>query len=270
MKAKIFGAALVLVSIFVSSAHAVEVSGDREASGYVARGGIVLDSTFEGAAGVRAASPVCPECQWRTSGMCHISSPTEEVGFCGGIAASCPSGRWMVKVWRKIADAPWEYMGVWCVGDRGFVTPESVNVSVKAEAWTFLPALRLGVQPPNPVPTNVPVLVWASQPQVFGPVDLSLDFAEVTLKAAARWQWHFSPSHQLTTYDPGAPWPEGKVRHTFRHSGIREIRVTSHWTAYWQVAGGPWVPVSEELTQTDSKIVNVRPARALLKAASAP
>ena len=253
-----------LVSSF-SPALAAEVVGDQEQGGYVARGGVVFDANFNGSVETRRASPICPDCQWRTSGMCHVNSPDEQVGFCGGIGASCPAGRWMVKVWRKVGETPWEYMGTWCASEGGFQTTERVTTQIKNEAWAFLPPLALGVQPKNPVPANVPIVVWVNQPAQFGPQTLNLGELEVVVLAEPEWVWEFGNNSSFVTSQPGAPWPEGPLRQTFRRAGSREVVVTAKWRAWWQVDGGDLMPVPEVLTQRASTLVDVRQARALLR-----
>jgi hypothetical protein len=249
-------------------ALATDVSGDQEQGGYVARGGVVFDSNFNGSSEARRASPICPDCQWRTTGMCHVNSPDEQVGFCGGIGASCPAGRWMVKVWRQVGDAPWEFMGTWCVSDGGFQTTEQVSARVQQESWAFLPPLQIGVQPKNPVPANVPLVVWVNQPTQFGPQSLDVGEVEVLVTATPEWVWQFGSGAGFTTTDPGAAWPVGNLRHTFRRAGSREVAVTANWRAWWQVEGGELLPVAEVLTQRATTEVDVRQARAVLKRGS--
>lgn len=262
-----FGVALVGVFLDATSiARANSVSGDQERSGYVARGGVAFDATFSGDLAVRRASPVCPDCEWRTSGMCQISSPDEDVGFCGGIGASCPGERWLVKVWRRIGAGDWEYMGTWCAGDSGFATSGQVSQRVEFESWAFLPPLAIKVQPVNPVPVNVPVIAWVDQPRQFGPTDLMLGDVRVRLTAIPTWHWRFGSAGTTVSQEPGAPWPGGTIKHSFRRAGVRDVEVTAKWRAWWQIEDGPVVPVSAELEQRDSVSVDIREARALLRA----
>jgi len=242
-----------------------QVTGDQERGGYVARGGVAFDTTFNGAAGVRQTAPVCPDCEWRTSGMCHIASPDEDVGFCGGIAAACPDQRWLVKVWRRTGASPWDLVGTWCTGEAGFITAAQISQRAQFEARTFLPPLAAKFQPPNPVPVNVPVFVWVEQPVQFGPTTLQLGDVAVRLTAVPTWHWRFGQTGGVVTDRPGAPWPVGDIRHTFRRAGVREVEVVTKWRAWWQLEDGPTVPVGEELEQRGSASIDVRQARALLK-----
>lgn len=264
-----------VVCVFVSAqlgassfdfAAANSVTGDQDRAGYVARGGVAFDASFTGDDSVRQASPVCPDCQWRTSGMCHIASPDEDVGFCGGIAAGCPSGRWLVKVWRRVGDSDWGLVGTWCASDAGFVTSNQISQRAQFQSWVFLPPLVVSVQPANPVPVNVPVFAWANQPRQFGPTTLALGDVTVRLTAVPTWHWQFGSGFTAVTDQPGSGWPNGEIRHTYRRAGVREVVVVTKWRAWWQIANGPMVAVGEELEQSDSVMVDVRQARALLKA----
>lgn len=249
-----------------SPANSNSVVGDQGRSGYVARGGVAFDSTFNGEDSVRRTSPVCPDCEWRTSGMCHLASPDEDVGFCGGIAASCPGDRWLVKVWRRAGGGEWSFMGTWCAGDGGFVTSGQVSERAQFESWAFLPPLKLRVQPANPVPVNVATIAWSGQPQQFGPATLQLGDVSVRLTAVPTWHWRFGGAPNLITAEPGAPWPAGNIRHVFRRAGVREVQVTTKWKASWQIDDGPSVAVEGEIEQRDSLLVDVREARSVLRA----
>lgn len=81
--------------------------------------------------------------------------------------------------------------------------------------------------------------------------------------------WDWGDGTVTTTEDPGAPYPEHSVFHTYTQAGdSRQITVTTRWIGEFQVAGsGPWLPVEGLATTTvTSEPFEVREADTYLTA----
>ena len=50
-----------------------------------------------------------------------------------------------------------------------------------------------------------------------------------------------SSTNRLTSDDPGGPWPNMAISHSYAHSGAYPVSVSSTWEAWFTVDGlGPW------------------------------
>jgi hypothetical protein len=106
-----------------------------------------------------------------------------------------------------------------------------------------LPAGGVNVQPPNlrsliNVPTNVFVLAPVTV------LDTTLLGLPVRVRATpVRFSWRFGDGQGLVTDDPGAPYPELRVTHTYQDPGPRTLSLATSYRGEYSVAGGPWLPI---------------------------
>ncbi|WP_413452173.1 PKD domain-containing protein [Georgenia phoenicis] len=61
-----------------------------------------------------------------------------------------------------------------------------------------------------------------------------------------RYTWDFGEgSDPVVGTDPGAPWPDHTVSHTYRAAGEARVTLSTEWDASFRVEGaGPWLPVT--------------------------
>jgi hypothetical protein len=119
-------------------------------------------------------------------------------------------------------------------------------------------------QPPGNALVNLPVIFFTDSPttQTF-PLDIR-GFRVVITASATGFTWHTGDGTDLTSSDPGAPYPNQTVTHDYR-AGTFTASLTATWTATFTVDGGPAQPVPGATT-TDGPPVSfaVLQARAVL------
>jgi hypothetical protein len=101
-----------------------------------------------------------------------------------------------------------------------------------------LPHLTTHQQPPGNALVNLPVIFYTDSPttQTF-----TLDirgFQVVITATATRFTWHTGDGADVTSTDPGAPYPHQTVTHDY-HAGSYTASLTTTWSATFTVDGGP-------------------------------
>jgi hypothetical protein len=101
-----------------------------------------------------------------------------------------------------------------------------------------LPQLTTRQQPPGNALVGLPVIFYTDSPdtQVF-----TVDIRGFTVAITARVQrytWHTGDGADVTSTDPGAPYPHQTVTHDYR-SGSYTASLTVTWGATFTVDGGP-------------------------------
>jgi hypothetical protein len=127
-----------------------------------------------------------------------------------------------------------------------------------------LPQLTVDHQPPGDGLANLPVIFFTHSPtsQTFT-VDIR-GFTVQILATAAAYTWHTGDGTDLTTTDPGAPYPHHTITHTYR-AGTYTAALTTTWTATFTLTGTPPTAVPGTTT-TDGPpaTLTVRQAHAVL------
>ncbi len=112
---------------------------------------------------------------------------------------------------------------------------------------------------------HVPTIVHAEAPPAT--FELTLLDQPVTVEATpASFTWDFGDdSPPLATTDPGQPYPDHTLTHTYRQAGPFDITLATTWTGRYAVAGGPWQPIDGTATTTSTpESLTVVEARARL------
>ena len=148
------------------------------------------------------------------------------------------------------------------------VADVDIRAAVSAEFQRLpLTPSGLSVQPPSGwTLVNADTVVFTDDAeQVLTTTVLGM---AVTIRATpARFTWDFGDGGgTLTTTDPGRPWPEHTLSHRYTAEGTHQIRLTTTWTATFQVAGtATWEPVDGTATTTStSPPLTVHEARSRL------
>ncbi len=105
-----------------------------------------------------------------------------------------------------------------------------------------LPELTTQQQPPGNGLVGLPVIFYTDSPttQTF---TVNIRGFQVDIVAGATsFTWHTGDGTELTTTDPGAPYPHHTVTHDYR-SGTYTAHLTTTWGATFSVDGGAGVPV---------------------------
>ena len=103
------------------------------------------------------------------------------------------------------------------------------------------------------VPVNMITVVYTDpQPQV---LTTTLLGQPVTVSATPRdyaWDWA-DGSTPTTTTDPGAPWPDHTVSHTYPWTGEYTVTMTTTWTGEYSLDGGTtYTPITGTATTTST------------------
>ncbi|NMR20190.1 hypothetical protein [Cellulomonas fimi] len=200
----------------------------------------------------------------------------------GGVEAPCPDGGTRTDpVLRRTVDpasatgfTPWNLVDV-----GGCTTPVDLGPAVAAEFQRLpLTPSTLSVQPPNGwTLVNIDTLAYTDD--ATQTLTATVLGTPVLIRATpARFAWDFGDgTDPLVGTDPGRPYPDATIGHTYRTAGTRQITLTTTWTADYQVTGtqvtgtGGWTPVTgTATTTTTSPPLTVHTARARLVADPVP
>ncbi len=201
----------------------------------------------------RMRAPQCPPATAPTGAPVPCpGDPVVPLVECGD-AATLPM------LWeRPVPDAlpgPWRPVGPAVCATPSDVTPAMVLAAFRRLPLTPTPLL---VQPDRGwVLVNKPTVVHAdARPQTL--TTTILGTTVVVTATPARYAWDFGDGATLTTTDPGRPWPDATLTHTYPHTGTYRIALTTTWTATYALAGGATVrdvPGTATTTSTTAPLV---------------
>ena len=91
-----------------------------------------------------------------------------------------------------------------------------------------LPSTGVAYQPNFQPLINVPVYFWSDLPPIFRTkVDLIGEVIDVTMRPS--FAWAFGDGSFKSTTDPGAPFPKGKITHTYSNPGTYPVVLVTTW-----------------------------------------
>ncbi|MGY2065571.1 hypothetical protein [Blastococcus sp. SYSU DS0619] len=127
-----------------------------------------------------------------------------------------------------------------------------------------LPELTTQHQPPGDGLTGLPVIFYTDSPttQTF---TVDIRGFTVTIDATAeQFTWHTGdPTGSITTTDPGAPYPDQTIEHSYR-SGTYTASLTVTWGATFSVDGSAATDVPGTTTDGPPVTFDVLQARTVL------
>ena len=144
-------------------------------------------------------------------------------------------------------------VGPWIPLDRRCVDITALNPAPSpGEVFRYfqtlpLPQLPTRQQPPGNGLVGLPVIFFTDGPttQTFT-LDIRGFTVDITATATT-FTWHTGDGTDLTTTDPGAPYPEHTVSHDYA-SGTWTAALTTTWTGTFSIDGGLTVPVPGSTT----------------------
>jgi hypothetical protein len=197
------------------------------------------------AAAHAGTQPGCGDCVWTLVIACVFDSPNDphdQIG-CTGAAQGrrCPHGQTDYRLFvttkavtnRLVLDNL-------CLGGVNDVVP--VGDIAAADVDRYLkdvvpPTMHVTVQPPNGVLASLPAYFQANppgnlQPQQFGGPQVT----EAITVTPARYTWDWGDgTPPLTTDDPGGPYPDGHITHTYDQSAHPVAALTTEWSATYTI-----------------------------------
>lgn len=102
------------------------------------------------------------------------------------------------------------------------------KVNLSDRLTKLVPTAGVAYQPEFEPLVNVPVYFWCDLPTIFqSRVDIIGEVVDVALRPS--FVWSFGDGSYLATSDPGAPYPNGPVQHTYKKPGLYEITLLTTW-----------------------------------------
>jgi hypothetical protein len=114
------------------------------------------------------------------------------------------------------------------------IVTTSVNLSDRL--IKMVPTATIAYQPEFEALVHVPVIFWCDLPTLFqSRVDIIGEVIDVVLRPGFAWQWGDGEVFQTT--EPGAPFPNQKVTHTYKRPGTYYITLIATWNGNFKHNG---------------------------------
>ena len=101
-------------------------------------------------------------------------------------------------------------------------------VSLSDRLIKLLPTAGVAYQPEVEPLINVPIYFWCDLPAIFqSRVNVIGEIVDVALRPS--YTWSFGDGTFLSSIDNGAPYPSGKIRHTYSQPGTYVVTLLATW-----------------------------------------
>lgn len=258
---------VALLTVIISGgalAAAVDVVGNDTTDSYEISGAVIVDGGFSEA----HAAATCGNCHWHIVRICPPQALDERLGC---TVFPCAVERSVVEIWRADADLRppaddplWQYHGLACI-EAAPIAASALTAGARDMAIRALPPLKPVSQPASTTLTGLNTNFQSQQPSQLVTAAAIVAGESIRIRAVPTWIWDFGHGGVLTTSDPGGPWSNGRIRHTYPKRGIFRVRVTNTWRATYEVRGIPDLPVDGVITQSAWFDLRVREARRFLQ-----
>ena len=106
------------------------------------------------------------------------------------------------------------------------------SVSLNDRLIKLLPTGGIAYQPEVEPLVNVPIYFWSDLPTQFATrVTVVGEVVDVLLRPG--FVWSFGDGTFLSTTDAGGPYPNGKIKHTYKNPGSYPITLVQSWNGNW-------------------------------------
>ena len=187
--------------------------------------------------------PGCGDCVWTLVIACRANLPDDpqRQNSCIGAVgrARCQHGQTSFRLYLTTRAVTNQLVDTLCLGGVGDVIP--VGNMAAADVDRYLkdvvpPQMHVTVQPPNGALSNLPAFFQAQppplQPQRFGGPQI----VETITLTPAHYTWDWGDgSVPLKTSDPGGPYPDGQVTHTYAKAAHLTVTLTTEWSATYTI-----------------------------------
>ena len=120
-------------------------------------------------------------------------------------------------------------------------------VSLSDRLVKLLPTAGVAYQPEIEPLINVPIYFWCDLPTIFqSRVNVVGEIVDVALRPS--FTWSFGDGTFMSSIENGAPYPDGKIRHTYSQPGTYLVTLLSTWNGIFTHNG-----VSRAITGTVKK-----------------
>jgi len=108
----------------------------------------------------------------------------------------------------------------------------TATVSLNDRLIKILPTGGIAYQPEADPLVNVPIYFWCDLPTQFATrVTVVGEVVDVLLRPG--FVWSFGDGTFLSTTDAGGPYPNGKIKHTYKNEGIYPVTLVESWNGNW-------------------------------------
>ena len=192
------------------------------------------------------SKPGCGDCNWTLVLACWHTDPHDLNSQlpCNGPGQSpkCGKGQTLYDLFLSTDTEGAHIVTQLCLGGPQDVVDVSDLAATDVDRYlkdVVPPLMHIGTQPPRDALAGVPTYFQVSSPdpapQQFGGAPVT---ETITIKAATyTWNWGDGTA-PLKTTDPGAPYPDGTVTHTYVHAAHVSGTLTTEWTATYTVTAG--------------------------------
>ncbi|MFL6240543.1 MAG: PKD domain-containing protein [Actinomycetes bacterium] len=175
---------------------------------------------------------------------CPTNNPNGRNDPCGPATGSCGSPN-LFRYWlfRRPVDAhgaptgPWlQLPGAFCRGPVQAITPSDIAAVFR---WRFVPITpsTTHFNPANGTLVNIKTIFYADTPRTMRTTVTLLGEPVALTLHPTRWTWHFGDGTTLTTFTPGAPYPDTSVTHNYTKTGRYAASVTVTWDGTFTFGG---------------------------------
>lgn len=153
-------------------------------------------------------------------------------------------------LWRREqnADGTWSE---WTVVEMYSCPGDAALIEAIEHEWTTLTPQPsdIDLQPDTGwVLATVPTIAMAGDAPRLHAATLLGEAVEIRATASG-YVWDWGDGTQTTTTDPGRPYPNATLTHTFpRASDGSTVSLTTTWTGEFRVNGGPWHAIAGTIT----------------------
>ena len=112
----------------------------------------------------------------------------------------------------------------------------TASVNLSDRLIKMVPTATIAYQPEFEPLVHVPVIFWCDLPTLFqSRVDIIGEVIDVALRPGFAWQWGDGEIFQ--TNEPGAPYPNQKVTHTYKRPGTYYVTLIATWNGNFKHNG---------------------------------
>ncbi len=105
----------------------------------------------------------------------------------------------------------------------------STSASLSDRLIKLLPTAGVAYQPQVEPLINVPIYFWCDLPQIFQTrVNIIGEVVDVALRPG--FLWSFGDGSFYSTTDSGAPYPNGRITHTYKQPGTYVVTLLATWS----------------------------------------
>lgn len=259
LEISIAGVLLLSLGINAPAGYAnPDVAANQERVRYEGSGGLILPPSVDTA--TRNEVMRCRGCGWKLTAAC-VPGPDQ---YCDAAIRGCPGLIDHVRVWFRPEGGDWREVDRICLTHYEVITVTDFDRRIAENFTRYVPEQAVRCWPAQGAVTRLPLICESGQSAKQVRWSVPIAGFTVVIKAAPSWRWDFV-GRVLYTGQSGGPYPETAISHTFTTSGLKEIDVTTRWSAEFTVDALEPVVIERDLLQRTTFGVAIGQAKARLR-----